>query len=415
MKLRNANINKTIKSILPALAFLMLFTGVSNRISAQSPFETPLSDKATVSLLTASPGSEVYSQYGHTGIRISDPVRHFDLVFNYGLFDFNSPNFIWRFVKGETDYMVGACSFMDFMLEYQMDNRGVTEQVINLGQKEKEAIWQALVENIQPENRTYRYNFFFNNCATKPRDILTKNIAGNVDYQWKGKFKTLREEVHYYTAQYPWTQFGIDFTLGAQADDPASLRSQQFAPGLLMESFSKAVIKGDSAKIRPLVTETLHPATVDDSLIEKTPWAPGPVLVMWTVFLVVAALSYMEFKKGKTFHWLNAVLFMATGLVGCLIAFLVFFSEHPTTNVNFLLLWLHPFHLVYVLCLIVPAFRKKIAGIYLSINLPFQIFALAGTLFLPQSLHPAVYPILLSLMLRSGLAAFPLLKKKNHA
>jgi len=415
MNIQNKDIQQKNDLIRPILAVLLFFSGFFFPCKAQSGMEKPLSEKATVSLLTASPGEEVYAQYGHTGIRVCDSVNNFDVVFNYGLFDFNSPNFIFRFVKGETDYMVGACSFMDFLLEYQVDNRGVTEQVLNLGPKEKEAVWEALIKNIQPENRTYRYNFFFNNCATKPRDIIVNAIGGKVDYRWNGKYKSLRDEVHYFTGKFPWTTFGIDFALGAEADDSASLKSQQFAPDLLMESFARAVILSDSAQTRPLVLKTLHPATIDESLIEKEPWTPGPELVLWIIFLIIAVLTFLEFRNGKNYHILNALLYMVAGLLGFIIAFLVLFSEHPTTDINYLLFWLHPLHLIYVICLIIPAFRKKWANLYLCINLPFQVFALAGSLFLPQNFHSAMYPFLLALILRSVMALFSIQKIRPHA
>lgn len=415
MKTLNIYFQNNHKTIRLQLAVLLFCFGFSFPSIAQSTLEKPLGKKAIVSLLTVSPGEEVYAQYGHTAIRVCDPEKNFDLVFNYGLFDFKSPNFLWRFVKGQTDYMVGACSYMDFLLEYQIENRGVTEQIINLNPEEKEAVWSALVKNIQPENRTYRYNFFFNNCSTKPRDILIEAITGTVDYRWEGQFISLRDEIHFFTDRFPWTQFGIDFALGAQADDPASLKSQQFAPDLLMKSFSKAVILSDTIQARPLVLETQHPVTIDETLNSKHSWTPGPVLVMWVVFLIIAALSFIEFRNGKKYHMLNAVLFTVVGLLGSIIAFMVFFSEHPATDVNFNLLWLHPFHLIYAICLIIPAFRNKAANFYLSINLPFQLFALAGSLFLPQYLHPAMYPVLLSLILRSGLALYALQKNRSHA
>jgi len=407
----------------PILVVMLLCFGIIFPASAQNPngnantppYAKPLGNKAIVSLLTVSPGIETYAQYGHTAIRVNDPENGFDLVFNYGLFDFNSPNFTWRFVRGETDYMVGAYSYQEFLKEYQKSNRAVYEQVINLKPEEREAVWQALTENIQPENRIYRYNFFFNNCSTKPRDILADHINGKVDYKWNGKFKSLRDEIHFFTNQYPWTTFGIDLVIGAKADDSASLKSQQFAPDLLMESFDKAIIGRDSSKTEPLVLKKQIAVSIDESLIEKPTWTPGPKLVLWMVFFLVAAISLLEYRKGKSYQVLNAFLFTVTGLVGSIIAFMVIFSEHPTTDVNYLLFWMHPLHLIYAVCLIVPAFRKNMSDIYLSINLPFQLFALAGTLFLPQYFHPALYPVLLSLILRSGLALLSLQKKRKHA
>ncbi len=382
--------------------FLLALTGIvqSVRVNAQ---EKPLSDSAYISLITASPGQEIYAQYGHTAIRVADPKNGFDLVFNYGLFDFNSPNFIYRFVKGETDYVCGAFSYSDFLLEYQMENRNVFEQVLNLKPREKEVVWQALVKNIQPEFRTYRYNFFFNNCSTKPRDVVVKGVEGKVDYRANGYFPTLRSVIHHYTNSHPWTQFGIDLLIGAQSDDSASLSDQQFAPELLFKSFATAVIIDDSAKIRPLVLETRQAVSQDASRLPKPSRLPGPAPVAWFLCLIVAACTLYEILKHKHFQAVTAVVYGIFGVIGSIIAFMVLFSIHPTTHVNYLLLWLNPLHLLFAFGMIFGWFRKRIANPYLAVNLLLQLFALAGIWFLPQQLHPAMFPLLLILMMRSTL------------
>jgi hypothetical protein len=394
-----------------ALFWAVAAYGFTFQVMAQNSLEKPLGDSAFVSLITVSPGAEVYAHYGHTAIRVCDPGNRFDLVFNYGLFDFNSPNFLGRFITGQTDYVCGAFPYSDFLLEYQMENRAVTEQIINLTKVEKETIWQALVQNIQPENRTYRYNFFFNNCATKPRDIIVNNLTGKVDYRWNGLYKSLRAEVHHYTRQHAWTQFGIDFLIAAQADDSATLKTQQFAPELLMQSFDKAVILDDSGQVRPLVLKTRQPVTIDPGLVEKGRSLPAPTLVMWVLFIALAISTFFEMQKGKAGHLLTAILYALLGITGSIIAFLVFFSEHPTTHVNYLLLWQNPLHLIFAIGMIFAAFRKKWGNLYLSANFILQLFALIGTTFLPQQLHPAMYPLLLSLLLRSAQGSWFYLKQ----
>jgi len=370
--------------------------------------------KARFSLLTASPGTKVWSHYGHTGIRYNDPDDGLDIVFNYGLFDFSSPNFIGRFVTGQTDYLVGTSSYFDFLLEYRLENRAVTEQVLNLTQQEKTRLWQALLTNIHPENRVYRYNFFYKNCATLPRDIIEQSINGQVEYTRKPDYNSLREVIHHFTNDYPWIQYGIDFALGAEADREANLRIQQFAPDILMHSFSTAIIRSDTAGIRPLVLEYSQPVTIDPELKEKGfPW-PGPLTVMWTVFGLTGLLTILEIIKKRQYHLLDAVLFTVAGILGCLMLFLMLFSEHPATDENYLSLWIHPFHLLFVIGLIIPAFRRKGAALYKTVNLPLQLFALAGVLFLPQTLHPAAYPLLLTLMLRSLSGSWFLFNKLKH-
>jgi len=395
------------KYLLPVLLVLtVLFQSVP--VLAQ---EKPLSDSAFISLITVAPGEEVYAHYGHTALRVADPINGYDLVFNYGFFDFNSPNFIYRFVKGETDYVCGALSYSDFLLEYQMENRNVTEQILSLNPQEKESIWQTLVKNIQPENRTYRYNFFFNNCSTKPRDVVVKSLRGKVDYRTEGYYPTLRSVIHHYTNSHPWTQFGIDFLIGAQADNSASLSDQQFAPEILAESFAKAVVVDDSAKIRPLVLETRQAVSTDASIKEKPSHIPGPLLVTWFLFLIVAACTTYEFLKNKYFQVVTAILYGIFGITGSLIAFMVLFSIHPTTHVNYLLLWQNPLHLIFAFGMIFGSFRKKIANSYLAANLLLQILAFVGIWIFPQQLHPAMYPLLLMMLMRSAMGVYQLRKK----
>lgn len=397
------------------------------------------------SLLTASPGKAVWAHYGHTGIRYQDTDKHLDVVFNYGLFDFSAPNFIGRFVTGQTDYEVGTTEFYNFILEYQLENRAVTEQVLNLTPAEKDRLLNALLVNIQPENKVYRYNFFFKNCATQPRDIIEASLDGQVCYTLEPTSPSLREVVHQHTEAYPWVQYGIDFALGAKADDAADLRVQQFAPTILMASFATAVIKSDSTLVqtdctlvqtdstviqgaesglRPLVASTTELASIDPALEEAAPWTPGPLLVMWlmaglTLLLVVLAWPLKANANKRPIKALmnvwTGLIYGISGVLGCLLYFLVLFSEHPTVDVNYLAIWLHPLHLVFALGLLFKPFRRKVAPWYLFANLPLQLFAFAGVLFLPQTLHPAAYPFLLSLMLVGLHAEFVLFKRYRHA
>lgn len=380
------------------MSYILFF---ATNLSANINDDYKPGDNSYFSLLTASPGIDVYKHYGHTGIRFHDPEKPIDIVFNYGLFDFSSPNFLMRFVTGKTDYLVAPTSYYDFLLEYKMENRSVTEQVLNFNKDEISKLWNALVINIRPENREYRYNFFYENCSTKPRDIIESSVNGKIDYQWEGKYKSLRDEVHHFTAKYPWTRFGIDFALGAKADEISNLRVQQFAPDVLMESFSRAVIAGDSNTNRPLVKETTQPITIDTDQVVESPWFPDPVIVMWAVFLITLFFTWLEIKNKKQNLILNSVLYTIAGLLGLVIAFLVFLSEHPTTEVNYQLLWLNPVYLIYLPGIMFRRFRRKHSFLIMALMIPLQVYALAGTLFLPQVIHPASYPLLLTLMLRT--------------
>lgn len=395
---------------------LLLLTGIP-RTAAQE--ETTIrrnrpGENAYFSLVTAAPGKQVWAQYGHTAIRYNDPDNQLDMVFNYGLFDFSSENFLWRFVTGATDYRMGGAYTHDFLLEYIVENRTVTEQVLNLSDSEVEALMQALSINLLPPNDVYRYNFFFNNCATQPRDIITRTLGERVVYDMPAPYPSLRAAVHHFTADYPWTRFGIDLVLGLEADAPATLETLQFAPEVLMHSFETAQITTDSLGSQPLVrkTEELYP--YDASLEETKLPIPGPVLVFWLLFAISFWIGIRQWKRGKHSFALDAMWFSVAGLAGVIIAFLWFFSSHPTTDSNYNIFILHPFHLLYALCLLIPGFRKKAAKWYLNAHIPLFVLGLAGFFVFPQPLHPALIPITLTLLSRSVMG-FLTLRKTTSA
>ncbi|MBR4483367.1 MAG: DUF4105 domain-containing protein, partial [Paludibacteraceae bacterium] len=198
-----------------ALAVTMLCA--PSMLQAAEPL-TILSDSAQISIITCSPGTEIYELFGHSAIRVYDKEQGIDEVFNYGLFDFNQDDFIYRFVRGKTDYMVGSCSTSYFLWEYLDRGSAVTEAVLNLSRTDKMKIFAYLLENTLPENRTYRYNFIFNNCATKLRDILVQNIDGKINFIYDSEYLSFRDAIMLYTETSPWSQFGFDLCLGKGLD-----------------------------------------------------------------------------------------------------------------------------------------------------------------------------------------------------
>ena len=211
-------------------------------------------DSIRLSLLTCAPGEEIYSLFGHTAIRYENPSQGIDVVFNYGLFSFNTPNFIFRFSLGETDYQLGVTDYEHFAAEYAFYGRSVWQQTLNLTDEEKTKLIQLLQENYRPENRVYRYNFFYDNCATRPRDKIEESIAGKVVYPTEPQdgSRTFRDIVHQYCKGHPWACFGIDLCIGSEADQPITQRQMMFAPFYLMDAFDGAQIFTDTYS-RPLV------------------------------------------------------------------------------------------------------------------------------------------------------------------
>jgi len=228
-----------MKRPIPALLLLFLTLFVFPTTA-----QVQLTDSAKISLLTASPWhGAVYALFGHTAIRVQDDSTGVNAVFNYGYFDSSQPNFIYHFVRGETDYILGVTSFEEFLSEYAYKGQQVIAQELNLTTDEKQQLYEALYVNALPENRKYRYNYFYDNCSTRPRDMVEKYTDGEVQYPPTPREQTYRDLVHEYVDSYPWLLFGIDLVIGNSADRPIDVREKMFIPRYLMDSFDGAIVQ----------------------------------------------------------------------------------------------------------------------------------------------------------------------------
>ncbi|WP_346694994.1 DUF4105 domain-containing protein [Barnesiella viscericola] len=372
------------------------WVGVSAQVSGR--------DSLQVSLLTCGPGTEVYELFGHSALRVRQPgPGGFDYVFNYGMFNFNAPAFVWRFTKGETDYCLGVNDFRDFLFNYVMRESRVDEQVLNLTPEQSEALFAALLENARPENRVYRYNFLFDNCATRPRNMVEATLDNRVRYREpEGVLPTFREEIDRYAERCPWLIFGIDLALGSGLDRPMTYREQMFGPEVLKEAFARAEIQlsPDSAAV-PLVsrTEVLYdPET--PALPGITPFYLTPLFFAWLLLAVVAGVSVYDIRRGRCSRVFDTVLFTLYGLGGVIIFFLVFVSVHPATSPNYSAFWLHPLWLLVALFIWFKSL-KKIVRYYHFANFAGLLIFLLLWHWIPQQFNTAFIPLVLVLILRS--------------
>lgn len=366
------------------------------------PFQTKAAseDSVRVSLLTCSPGTEIYALFGHTALRYENKQTGMDVVFNYGMFDFNAPHFIWRYIKGETDYQLGVSDYYFFEKEYSMRNSSVYQQTLNLLPEEKEALFNILRENYMPQNRVYRYNFFYDNCSTRPRDRVEDCIRGRVSYKENEAPLSFRDIVHQFTAVNKWAEFGIDFCLGSGADKIADYRQKMFAPNYLRDALAGAKITTSDGKQRALVAEANE---IVPRFADKEPPAssyPSPLLTGWLLFAVVLLVTFYGYRKQKTLWGIDIVLFAMAGAAGCIIAFLACFSEHPAVSPNYLLFVFHPLHLLYLPFLVYKAKKRK-KDPYQLANLAVLTLFIGFFYLLPQKINLAVVPLALSLWIRS--------------
>lgn len=357
-------------------------------------------DSSYVSLLTCSPGDEVYAYFGHTALRYCNPDKNLDVVFNYGLFDFSEPGFVAKFVLGETDYMLGVIEYPYFIQEYAMRGSGVVEQVLALDSLQRERLFALLCDNYRPANRVYRYNYFYNNCTTKARDIIEEalvDVAG-VEYPMCDGSPTFREVVHRFTAVSPWYTLGIDMLLGSGADKAPGSRVMQFIPSTLMSDFSGAVILTTDS-VRPLVAHTnnlLEP--VDDNADSATYFTPN--LLFTLLLITVAIITYFGRRRRKYIWAVDAVLLFVQGVAGVLVTFMVLFSVHPTVGSNMLVLFLNPLPLVLLPIYFYNAIKKRKQNVmWIQTIMVSQFLILAP--FLPQYIPTAVYLFAATLLVRS--------------
>ena len=370
--------------------FLFLFLSIliiQPTVNAQS-----LSPQAAVSILTCNPGTDVYSMYGHTAIRVSDPATGLDEVFNYGIFSFETPNFMVRFAKGQTDYLMVGEKFTSFMRAYDEDKRSVYEQVLNLSQEGKNKLFTALLDNAKPENREYRYNFFIDNCATRVRDMIERNGGGTVRFTDTHPTKTFRDLIKEFHHSFRWIDLGIDLLVGKKADQPVSAYGQMFLPDYLKDQFAKAEITVDG-KAQPLVLETLTLVEFPNSKLNSD--LPWPTFVFGLIFMLVAAISVRNYLRNKNSEWLDYWLFSLSGFAGMIIGWFTLYSEHPAMSPNYNLLWALPTNLFFAFVWKNKKWRDK----------THYYFWLSGALLLlsfliGQTFNPAVYFIILTLLVR---------------
>ena len=358
-------------------------------------------DRSFVSLLTCSPGDEVYSFFGHTALRYCNPDKKMDLVFNYGVFDFSEPGFVAKFVLGETDYMLGLIEYPYFIQEYAMRGSGVIEQVLALDSLQKERLFALLCENYRPANRIYRYNYFYNNCTTKARDIIEAALAdvGGVEYIEHDSGDTFRETIHRFTAVSPWYSFGIDLLLGCEADIAPGARVLQFIPSTLMRDFSSAVVPESNDSAKTLVTHTKHILEpVDD--VENTMTFFTPNLFFALLLLLIIVMTYVEFRKGKLFWVLDAILLFVQGVAGVLITFMLLFSVHPTVGSNMLVLLFNPLPLLLLPIYIYKVIKCSKQNVMWVQAIMVSLFLVLSP-FIPQYIPLAIYMFAIALLIRS--------------
>ena len=376
------------------LVLTMLF------IACQLSAQVKLSDKAEILVLTLGPAqTELYSAFGHSAIRVYDPENKIDRIYNYGVFDFNQPNFYLNFARGFLNYKLDTVDYPRFKYVYMYYNRSIHEQVLNFNQEEKQQFYDFLEWNMLPENQYYYYDYFYDNCATRIRDALVNVFKNKIEFD--GSYietdYTIRQLTDLYLKEQPWGDLGIDLCLGLPMDVSATPYMYMYLPDYIESGLNNAKIIRDGVA-SPLVRKTLvtyeskSENTSDNSLFT-------PQKIFWTLFVIVAILSYVQYKKQKTFKRLDATLFIIIGLLGTFLFLLWTVTDHHAAASNMNILWAFPLHLITGMLLLKKSTPKWVNKYFLLTSF-FMAALVLFWMFLPQMLHYSLIPIVLILGLR---------------
>ena len=366
-------------------------------------FSQSKSSDVTISILTCAPGKEIYSIYGHNAIRIQDKSAQSDIVYNYGTFDFDTPGFMVKFMRGKLPYLLAEGDFNRFMREYQYFERAVTEQVLDLDSIQKHKIIDALSINMLPENRAYKYDFFMDNCATRLRDILQNNVNGITWDQSSASFKTFRQIIKEYQQPLPWTNFGIDLIIGAKADRKTTLMEETFIPDYLANALNEVMVKDASNKKIVLSTRELITFPAESQLNRFISFLLSP-LFFFLILLIVEINILLRSLKNKQNKWISrydSLWFWVITFCSLLMVFMWFGTDHIPTKNNWNLLWASPLIPLWWWMSSKGSASARYISYLLLLSITVSIVNAIPTIqILPQYFHPVVIMIGIILLLK---------------
>jgi len=375
------------------LLFILFF--VFLQLTAQQK----LSPKATVSVITCGPGNELYTAFGHSAFRVYDPVLGIDKVYNYGTFDFNAPNFYLNFAKGKLTYQLSTSSFNRFIRIYKYENRWVKSQELNLTIADVQKVYVFLENNAKPQNKYYRYDFFYNNCATKIEDIIQLVLKDNVtfSYNYIKTNKTHRDLIADYTHNFKWAKFGIDLALGSVIDKKATKKDYNFLPDYIFKTFENAVITDKNNQIKPLVKKT---STIISNKKTKTTYSLfSPLNVIFSLSLLIVFVTYRNYKSKKRTKFIDFILYFSTGIIGVIVLLLWFATSHTATYKNLNFLWAFAPNLIVSFVVLKKKLPKWIL-IYNRILLVLVALTFIVWILKIQVFNFAIVPFLIALIIR---------------
>lgn len=322
--------------------FLILLFIISISTNAQ---KNQLSPNAEISVLTIGPGDNLNDAFGHNAFRITDRSLGLDVVYGYGEYDFDTPNFYLKFAQGKLNYQMSETDFLDFYNYYVYFNRTIEEQTLNLSGQEKQRLYAYLTNNYKPENRKYLYDFFYDNCATRIRDVAVNSIEEPIEFVTPENLepKTFRRLIYDHTGRNTWGSFGIDLALGSVIDREATPYEYMFLPKYIHQFFGNAKLNAS----KPLVKESTVIFKRSETS-KSNSFLFSPLMVFGMLALLIIYITYTDYKQNKRSKWLDVLLFAITGILGMVVVLLWFATDHTATAYNYNLLWAFPINLLLI-------------------------------------------------------------------
>lgn len=384
--------------------YTIFFVVVTNSMFAQ----IKLSESSSLSILTIGPGSSLNDSFGHSAIRVYDSNQKIDIVFDYGRYDFNADGFYINFIKGKLNYEIGWSYYNSLIAYYKTQNRSIYEQKLNLPLKEKQKFLDKLLQRIEPANKRYSYDFFYNNCATKIKDDLINITKNNITFSIKkdSTLKTFRQLIRSHVPQNSWGGIGIDLALGSVVDKKATVEEHTFLPNYLRNILDESILMSSSQK---LISKTNTINEIKNK--NKINLLFSPLFIMSFLSILVLIITYFDMKYSRRTKSLDFFIFLLTGLLGILIFFLWFATDHSTTAFNYNFLWAFAFNILFIPIVLKSEIKKKFIN-YLKLLVLMLILILIHWITGIQSFNYCLIPLFFALILRY-LYVIDLIRKIN--
>lgn len=346
-----------------------------------------------ISVLTIGPGNNLNDAFGHSGIRLK--TSYSDIVYDFGRYNFEDPNFYLNFARGKLNYLQGKANYNNLVNFYKQQNRSIKEQILNLSAEEKQSVYTFLETNYAKNQGAYLYDFFYDNCATKIRDVIENATNGNIDYQLPGNYedKTFRtliqDELHPNT----WGSLGIDIALGAIIDRTATPREHLFLPKNIHAFYSEAKINN-----RQLVSNSKTIINSDTKFKNGT-FLLSPIFVLSLIAILIIYITFNDHKKQRRTKGLDACIQLILGVIGILLTLLWFGTDHTATGYNYNLLWAFPLSLVMVIQAYKTKPKKWFIG-YIKFCVLMLCLLTVHWISGVQQFAPTLIPLLIALFVR---------------